>query len=278
MVFNFYANIDVFLVLFKVFSLSEIAGKKEDMRRNITVAKTWNELNEWQIKEIAYAYMTTDPKKFDKTYFQLIIILFQQKGGFWRNLRLRKLLRNIPISTLEPFGRFLLLKPEIYSFPEIKGLKKPADRIGDLTIKQFSIIDTLFHQWYEDRSEVKLKKLVASLYRFGSGFNPQDLPKVAKITSKISRKKMLLIAFSYMNVRRYLTERYKVVYPVPEKEESDKPVFKKKSAYTPFSKVITGMALDELKPLGTLKECNNTLVYDFHDTLTETILYHKNRS
>lgn len=249
------------------------------MSKKINVAKTWHELNDWQIQEIAHAYMTTDPDKFDETYFQLILILFQQKKGFLKNLKLQILLRNIPISILEPFARFLLLKPEIYKFPEIKGLKKPADRIGDLTIKQFSVVDTLFHQWYEDKSDIKLKKLVASLYRFGSIFNSQELPRIAKVTSKISRKKMLQIAFSYMNVRRYITDRYKVIYPVPEKEESEaKPVFKKLNSYTPFSKVITGMALDELKPLGNLRECNNTLVYDFHDTLTETIIYHKNRA
>lgn len=249
------------------------------MSKNITVAKTWQELNEWQIQEIGCAYMTADPEKFDATYFRLIMILFQKNKGFWRNFKLRKLLRNIPVSSLEPFARFLLKKPEVYKFPEIKGLIKPADRIGDLTIKQFSVIDTLFHQWYEEKSEVKLRRLVASLYRLHKDFNSQDLPKVASITDKISKKKMLQVAFSYMNVRRYITERYPVIYPKPVKEDpEDKPVFKKKEIYTPFSKVITGMALDELKPLGSLKECNNTLVYDFHDTLSETIQYHKNRS
>jgi hypothetical protein len=249
------------------------------MSQNITVAKSWQELNAWQIKEISCAYLTADPEKFDATYFRLITILFQKNKGFWRKLKLKKLLWSIPVSSLEPFARFLLKNPEIYKFPDIKGLIKPADRIGDLTIKQFSVIDTLFHQWYEDKSELKLRRLVASLYRLQNEFNSQDLPKVAKVTDRISGKTMLSIAFSYMNVRRYITERYPVVYPKPvEDNAEDKPVFKKKETYTSFSKVITGMALDELKPLGNLKECNNTLVYDFHDTLSETIQYHKNRA
>jgi hypothetical protein len=249
------------------------------MPKKITVAESWQELNEWQITEISHAYMTADPEDFDKTYFRLILILFQKKKGFWRNLKLRALLRNVPLSVLEPFAKFLLKKPEVYKFPEIKGLKKPADRIGDLTIKQFSVIDTLFHQWNKDKSKVKLQRLVASLYRFDDHFRAQDLPKIAEISSKIPLKKMLEIAFVYMSVRRYITEKYKIIYPVPEKEQDpDRPVFKKKEVYTPFSKVITGMALDELKPLGTLNECNNTLVYEFHDTLTETMIYHKNRA
>lgn len=245
---------------------------------HLTIATSWNELNDWQKEEIVNLYMDTDPERFTKDFFKMILILFQKEKGFWSNLRLRWFLRNVPISTMEPYAKFLLDPADLYVFPEIKGLIKPADRLGDITIKQFSIIDTLFYTWHNRKDDLSLRQLVASLYRLNPKFDRQDLPKVADITDTLTDKQRRIIAFTYSCIRRYIQDRFPVVFP-PEKEEKEdefKPVFKKKRAYTPFAKVINSMAMDELKPLGSFHECNDTLVYDFMDVLTELLIHQKN--
>ena len=229
---------------------------------------------------------------------KMICILFQKKGSFFSQVKFLRLINKVPVTSLEPFAKFLLEKPEYYFFPEVPGLAKPADRLGDVSIKHFSVADTLFHQWQENKTHLALRRFVASLYRLqeepgklaklfttkkytSPEFNNQLLPVVAKITDQLSEEEMQAIAFIYSNVRRYIWERYPIIFPKPTEEKADelKPDFRKnKDQYMPFSKIIVGIAMDELKPLGNLHESNKTMLYDFMDTLTETIIYHRNKA
>lgn len=114
------------------------------MAKHITVASSWEELNTWQLEEIVNLYLNYNDDNFSESYLKMIFILFQKKKGFWSSLKLQWLLRIVPISTLSEFGKFLLEPPKLHSFPDIPGLKKPADRLGDLSIKQFSFMDQFF--------------------------------------------------------------------------------------------------------------------------------------
>jgi hypothetical protein len=249
------------------------------MSKKITVAKSWNELNQWQKEEIAHLYLHADPEKFEGAYLQMIFILFQKKKGFFAKLKMLRILRNISINDLEPFARFLLETTDFYSFPEIEKLLKPADRLGNITIKQFSVIDTFFDVYFKDKSEMNLRRFVASIYRIQEDFDELDLPKVAKITDKISIKKMESIALAYQFTRLLIWKKYPVVFPKPTQEAEEKelqPVFKKKEQeYIPFEKIITGIAMDELQPLGKKQDVNKTRIYEFLSVLSESILYHK---
>lgn len=264
------------------------------MPKKITVAESWSQLSRWQLQELANIFFNLSDD-FVKDYQKMILILFQKKNTFMHQLRLKMLIRQVPISSLEPFAKFLLEKPQYYFFPEVPGLVKPADRLGDLTIKHFSVIDTLFHQWQEQKTTLALRRFVASLYRidkrfwisklirkhyYTASFNSQLLPVVSQITDKLSVKEMEAIAFIYSNTRRYIWDRYPVIFPksIEEKEDELKPNFRKKDVYTPFKKIIVGLAMDEVKPLGNLHECNKTLIYDFMDTLSESIIYHRNKA
>lgn len=260
--------------------------------KNITVAKSWNELNDWQKEEIAHLYLNSDPENFEGVYLQMIFILFQKKKGFFAKLKLLWLLRNIHISSLEPFARFLLESTNFYSFPEInyrKGFKfwkknnllKPADRLGNIVIKHFSVIDTFFDVYDRDKSEINLRRFVASLYRIKDDFDELDLPEVANSTDKISIKKMETIALAYKFTRLHIWEKFPIVFPKPPEEKTEKelkPIFKKKEQkYMPFEKIIVGLAMDELQPLGKKQDINKTRIYEFLGVLTESIIYHKEK-
>ncbi len=240
---------------------------------NITVATKWSELNLWQLEEISYLFFHTKECNFDKHFFEMVKILFQKNKNIRGKFRISRLYGQVPYSTLAEYGTFLQEIPDLYRFPKIKKLSKPGDRLNNLSIKQFSVADALYYEWRTTENEIKLRQLVASLYTFKSGFDKLRLPEVANITDKIPLKRMYAIGMTYLSVRHYIFSKFTKVFPKP-KENADSelmPNFRKKE-YTPFSKIITTMAMDERQPLGNLAECNKTLLYDFLNTLEESII------
>lgn len=252
--------------------------QKLQMQGNITIAKSWNQLNDWQVSEIAHLYINTPPEKFSAAYLQMIFVVYQKSPEEKSVKFLKKLLKEVPISELEKHTTFLKETIDLHKFPEIPGLIKPADRIGNISVKQFSTIDKYFFIWYKDRSTLNLKRLVATLYRINENYDDLDLEQVAKITDTISVKQMNAIALAYLFTRKYIEEQFPVVFPPPKKEEEEefKPIFKKKTQpYISFDKVIVGMSMDELQPLGKKQDVNEVRIYEFLNVLTETILYHR---
>lgn len=249
------------------------------MERNITVAKSWNQLNDWQLSEIAHLYLNCKTEDFEKAYEKMVFILFQKEFTQKGRKFLRELVSEVPFSELEFHARFLVKTTDLYKFPSIPGLIKPADRLQNITIRQFSVIDNFFFAWNKNRSLLNLKRLVATLYRTSDKYDDLDLPKVARYTDKLSEKQMESIALAYLFTRRHIEKKFPVVFPEPKPEsesEKFKPTFKKKDTdYVVFDKVIVGMAMDELQPLGTKQEINEVRIYEFLSVLSETMLYHK---
>lgn len=247
--------------------------------KNITVPTSWNELNEWQLHEIAHLLNHADPQDFSETYVQMVLRCYQKSNRWSDFVKFIKIIRQVPISELEKHVTFLRDSMEFYKFPEIDGLIKPSDRIENITIRQFSTIDTFFHFWNNDRSEINLKRLVATLYRKNEKFDDLDLVEVSKITDKIPMKQMEAIALAFLFTRMYIEDRFPIVFPkASEDSEQDKlkPVFhKNENKFVPFDKVIVGMAMDELQPLGKKQDADQVRVYEFLGVLSESILFHK---
>ena len=252
-----------------------------NMEGNITVARSWNELNNWQLSEIAHLYLNTTPENFSEAYKVMIMILFQKTPEKEDQKFLKKLKRNVPISELEKHAKFLKDTTNLTRFPEIPGLIKPADGLGDITARHFSTIDTYFFHWNNDRNDLNLKRLAASLYRIKPQFDDLDIMKVDAITRKMSIKELESIALAYMFNRIYIEELYPIVFPPPQEEteeEKFKPVFKKKPVFTPFDKAIIAMSMDELQPLGKKQDVNNVRIYEFFSVMSESIIYHRNKA
>ncbi len=239
----------------------------------VTVATKWSELNQWQLEEIAYLFLNSKECNFEKHYFDMVRVLFQKSNNIFGKWRVAKIYNRVPYSTLSGYGSFLQETPDLYRFPKIKKLTAPGPRLNNLTIKQFSVADAIFYDWRTTEDELKLRQLVASLYCLEGRFDVLKLPEVADITDRIPLKKMYAIGMTYLSVRYSIFQKFPKVFPPAKKEEENEfvPQFRKKR-YTPFSKIITAMAMDERQPLGNLAECNATLMYDFLNTLEESIL------
>ncbi|CDN79544.1 hypothetical protein [Elizabethkingia anophelis] len=240
------------------------------MPKHITVASSWEELNTWQLEEIVNLFHNYSNDNFSESYLKMILILFQKKKGFWSSLKLRWLLRNVPISTLSEFGKFLLDSPKLHSFPEIPGLKKPADRLGDLSIKQFSFMDQFFYNWMKTKSDTYLRALVASIYRLGDTFDEQNLPAISKFTDKLTKKQWQVIAMTYMSCYNHMCEQFPIIYPKPKNPDKGP---KKDPKHTPFSEIIISIVMeDDKQPLGNLHESNATRIYEFMNIFSKIIV------
>lgn len=251
------------------------------MQGNISVATSWNELNDWQLSEIAHLYLNTPVEDFAEAYLKMIFIVYQKSPATKSKIWLRKLVRQVPVSELEKHTKYLKENNDLFRFPEISGLIKPADRIQDISAKQFSTIDIYFFIWNKNRSLINLKRLVATLYRLKPTYDDIDLEAVSMITDQIPVKQMEAIALAYLFTRKYIEDKFPIVFPKPEPEEKEKlqPVFKKKDAeIIPFDKALVAMAMDELQPLGKKQDVNNVRIYEFLSVLSEAILYHKRKA
>lgn len=251
------------------------------MEINISVARSWSELSDWQVEEIAYLYLNADVNDFFDAYSKMVMICYHQELKPRNASALRKLFSEIPVSELAKETKFLLESTDFHRFPEIPGLIKPADRLGNITIRHFSTIDLMFHSWHKEKSILNLKKLVASLYRINETYDDLDLVKVDTITRNLPVKKMSAIALAYKFTRIYLEKKYPIIFPNEKesKEEKTKPVFlKKEYKYIPFDKTIIAMAMDEKQPLGKKQDVNNVRIYEFFPVLTESIIYQRNKA
>lgn len=240
--------------------------------KNITVATSWAELSAWQLQEIVDLYLNFSEENFKKSFDQMIIILFQKKKGFWNRLQLRKLLFKVPISELHQFGQFLLEPPKLHKFPQFDCLIKPADRLGDITVKHFSFMDQFFNTWMDTKSDKFLRALCASVYRLSKNFDEQDLPLIAKYTDKLSRKQRQVIGFTYMSCYHHITDTFETVWPKPKVKEGEENAKVKKTTYKPFSEVILNVAMNDKQPLGNLHSANDTRIYEFLNVLTKILI------
>lgn len=256
------------------------------MKNHYEVPRSWNELTPWQVEEIAHIYLNTNPKQFQIAYHEMLFVLFQGENTRKAKRRLTRLISKNLITDLEPFGKFILEQQNYYKFPEIEGLIKPADRLTNITIRQFSTIDTFFFQWNTQRitdknNEVLLNRLVAALYRISETYSDLELAAVNAITSKISTKQKESIALSYLFTRQHIVNQFPIVFPKkePESEDTLTPKFESKaSAYVPFDRAIIAMAMEELQPLGKKQDVDKVLIYEFFSVLSENIRIHSERA
>ncbi|TLX23434.1 hypothetical protein FE904_22000 [Chryseobacterium indologenes] len=61
------------------------------MEGNITVARSWNQLNDWQLQEIAHLYTNTSVEDFAAAYADMILIVYQKAPDLKARLHLKRL-------------------------------------------------------------------------------------------------------------------------------------------------------------------------------------------
>lgn len=237
---------------------------------DITIPQTYEELNKQQRGALCRILLTLD--NTEETPLGIIKVLISHLP----NRTQQQLLQEVPFTALWQYAEPFLTTEKLYDFREVTKMIAPAPRLANLTIKQFSVADSIYYRLrlsqYQD--ELLLRQLMASLYNLPqTPFDVLNLPQVAEHTDKATIATAYEVAFAYTCCREYIIGKYPKVFSSPSSSQrGEKPVFRKEAAYTPFSKIISVMAMDKHQPLGNWHQCNATRVYDFFEVLTESIL------
>ncbi len=249
---------------------------------DITIPQTYEELNEQQRGALCRILLTLTNE--EETPLRIIKTLISHLPNHTQ----QQLLLQVPFTALWQYAEPFLTTEKLYHFPPLslgegKGeVIPPAPRLANLTIKQFSVADSLYYRLrlsqYQD--ELLLRQLMASLYNLpDTPFDVLNLPQVAEHTDKADITTAYEVAFAYTCCREYIISRFPKIFTVKDdkKEKNDEGssfVFRNSTlkSYTPFSKIISVMAMDKHQPLGNWHQCNATRVYDFFEVLSESIL------
>lgn len=241
---------------------------------NITIPQTYEELSEQQRGVLCSILLTSSP--FGGGGGRLPLRIIKTLISHLPNRTQQQLLQEVPFTALWQYAEPFLTTEKLYHFREVTKMIAPAPRLANLTIKQFSVADSLYYRLrlsqYQD--ELLLRQLMASLYNLpDTPFDVLNLPQVAEHTDKTPITTAYEVAFAYTCCREYIISRFPKVFTSPSStQRGENPVFRKEAAYTPFSKIISVMAMDKHQPLGNWHQCNATRVYDFFEVLTESIL------
>ena len=241
---------------------------------DITIPQTYEELSEQQRGVLCSILLTSSP--FGGGGGRLPLRIIKTLISHLPNRTQQQLLQEVPFTALWQYAEPFLTTEKLYHFREVTKMIAPAPRLANLTIKQFSVADSLYYRLrlsqYQD--ELLLRQLMASLYNLpDTPFDVLNLPQVAEHTDKTPITTAYEVAFAYTCCREYIIGKYPKVFSSPSStQRGEKPVFRKEATYTPFSKIISVMAMDKHQPLGNWHQCNATRVYDFFEVLTESIL------
>lgn len=242
---------------------------------NIQIPQTYNDLTEEQRKELCYILLTSinEENSLDSDIpFYIIELLLSHLPKRTKH----RVLREVPFSTLWQYAEPFLSTEKLYHFPDITKMVAPAPRLANITIKQFSVADSIYYRLRlsQFKDETLLRQLTASLYCFkDKPFDILELPQVAEQTDKEDIKTAYEVAFAYTCCREYIISKFPKVFSSPNpSQKGEKPVFRKEATYTPFSKIISVMAMDQHQPLGNWHQCNSTRVYDFFEVMTESMI------
>lgn len=247
---------------------------------NITIPQTYEELSEQQRGVLCSILLTSSP--FGGGGGRLPLRIIETLISHLPNRTQQQLLQEVPFTALWQYAEPFLTTEKLYHFREVTKMIAPAPRLANLTIKQFSVADSLYYRLrlsqYQD--ELLLRQLMASLYNFAhQPFDVLNLPQVAEHTDKTPITTAYEVTFAYTCCREYIIGKYPKVFSSPSStQRGEKPVFRKEATYTPFSKIISVMAMDKHQPLGNWHQCNATRMYDFFEVLTESILQAEQRA
>lgn len=104
--------------------------------------------------------------------------------------------------------------------PGIGPLISPKPRLADMSFMQFIYADSFYMQYAESLRPAILRDLVAHLYTPEAGYDKRETDRIARQLKKADPALLEAIALNYGLVRKWLTERYPLVFPSAGKQQS----------------------------------------------------------
>lgn len=103
---------------------------------------------------------------------------------------------------------------ESFVCPGVGVLYSPKAKFGEMPFEQFIYADTYYMQYVESGKMEDLHCLVAYLYVPKGGFSKQKAKNAEKYLRRADRAVLEAIGLNYGLVRKWVAERYPLVFPV----------------------------------------------------------------
>ncbi len=124
----------------------------------------------------------------------------------------------------------------------------PANRISNISVEEFSFLDSLYYNWHHTNDDRYLNNLCATLYRKKKSnvdyidkrleFNKEIVSKSVDAISCLPLDVKIGIAYTFLGCKNHLISLFPNVFPKPKKE--DKPTkLLKPQKYIPFGQILS---------------------------------------
>lgn len=99
-------------------------------------------------------------------------------------------------------------------------LYAPRPKLAEMPFEQFIYVDSFYMQYTVAPDNERLRYLVAYLYTPVTGFHKPTAERNIKLLKRIQPEILEAIALNYVWVRKWLIERYPVVFPSSGKKQT----------------------------------------------------------
>jgi hypothetical protein len=125
------------------------------------------------------------------------------------------------------------------------GLRAPDEKLKDISFEHFSIFDTFFFDYINDKKEESLAKFIAATYlKKRETVTAVDfISRVSFITKNVDKSTQYAIFLNYTFIRKWLSKAFPLLFGF-EEEDPDEP--KKKTAHKKLNRPDWITVLDGL--------------------------------
>lgn len=234
------------------------------MKINISIPKSYNELSENQLKQLASLfYSKKQGADFDSQCFKILSNIRWYQVG--KKIKQLYLFSQIPLKQLRDHYNFIYTENNRTIFPtKTNGYFPPLDKIANLTVEEFSVADDLHIRFRETQDIQCLIYLAATLYsktkKPRQPFDKLDLPQKAKKFESLGLPVLLAIELAYSGSKNNIVKRFPQAFPNADT--------KQKSKKYGFSKVILQMAGGKF---GNHEQTKSTNIYTFLEEFNQNL-------
>lgn len=245
-------------------------GKEIRMKIKLSLPTAWDELTDAQMERIA-PLLYSDRKGPGFDIAVLLILVNCRWFTFWRNYKVMRVLKDVPVSELKQYFAFIYKDRNRSRFPKtlfggwatlINKLQGPAARLTNITAAEFAYTEGFKQLWDKERHRNPLAYMAAVLYKpKGHTFSKDDLDALSKKFEKVPLSKLMAMELAYNGSKHSIVKRFPQAFPKTAKQQT------KQNKYG-FGKVILSMAGGKF---GTHDETGRTNIYTFLEEFQENL-------
>lgn len=210
----------------------------------------WNKLSHYQMERISHILLSHKNGLYKDIL--LLLVLLREKPTMRSLVKSLYFFAKTKLVDTLPIISFLHKPSERTVFPEIKGLVKPSNRLGNLSVDQFQFFLAFLNE-NKGNSKDELTRIAATIYNLpGEEFNQFNIPAVSEVLEKQPLPVLQSIFFAAHGSMSWLTKLYPWFFKVKKSAG-------KSSSWNDYLFIIA----EKDNPFGKLKDLKSENIHSF---------------